>query len=256
MAKLKGSPDESDFSDGRLLADLTRVGYLPRTWLAPADVRQLRQLVGHRRNPVDRRRDLKLRVGAILREHRVTIQGPRWGVGWAAKVRDNDGLPGHVRWVAGELLDEIDHASELIERAERKLEEATRDDPVVKRLRDIEGVGPVTAWTLRAAVGRFDRFRTGKQLARYCGLSPRNCSSGGRQADGGLTDAADRRLRAVLIQAAQRLVRTHARWRELFESLTGRGKARNLAIAAVANRWVRSIRHRMVGGGGARSAGN
>ena len=30
VAKLKQSPDKSDYSDGRLLADLTRVGYLPR----------------------------------------------------------------------------------------------------------------------------------------------------------------------------------------------------------------------------------
>ncbi|MGH7215113.1 MAG: IS110 family transposase [Tepidisphaeraceae bacterium] len=34
IAKIKSSPDKSDFSDGRLLADLTRVGYLPRVWLA------------------------------------------------------------------------------------------------------------------------------------------------------------------------------------------------------------------------------
>ena len=35
IARMKSSPDKSDYSDGRLLADLTRVGYLPRVWLAP-----------------------------------------------------------------------------------------------------------------------------------------------------------------------------------------------------------------------------
>ena len=70
VAKLKGSPDKSDFSDSRLLADLTRVGYLPKTWLPPAHVRGLRQLVGYRQQLVDQRRALKLRVGALLREHR------------------------------------------------------------------------------------------------------------------------------------------------------------------------------------------
>jgi hypothetical protein len=48
IAKMKASPDKSDYSDGRLLADLTRVGYLPRVWLAPANIRELRQLVNHR----------------------------------------------------------------------------------------------------------------------------------------------------------------------------------------------------------------
>ena len=35
VARLKQSPDKTDFSDARLLADLSRVGYLPRVWLAP-----------------------------------------------------------------------------------------------------------------------------------------------------------------------------------------------------------------------------
>lgn len=39
VARMKSSPDKSDYSDGRLIADLTRVGYLPRVWLAPASIR-------------------------------------------------------------------------------------------------------------------------------------------------------------------------------------------------------------------------
>src|SRR5512132_1789739 len=39
VAKIRNAPDKSDFSDSRLLADLTRVGYLPRVWLAPARIR-------------------------------------------------------------------------------------------------------------------------------------------------------------------------------------------------------------------------
>src|SRR5215216_6136346 len=70
VARMQGSPDKSDFSDGRLLADLTRVGYLPHVWLAPARVRELRQLVNHRQRLVDRGRALKLQVGAVLREQR------------------------------------------------------------------------------------------------------------------------------------------------------------------------------------------
>jgi hypothetical protein len=44
IARMKSSPDKTDFSDGRLLADLTRVGYLPCVWLAPQSIRELRQL--------------------------------------------------------------------------------------------------------------------------------------------------------------------------------------------------------------------
>ena len=57
VARIKQSPDKSDYSDGRLLADLTRVGYLPRVWLAGLPTsRDLRQLVNHRQSLVDHRR--------------------------------------------------------------------------------------------------------------------------------------------------------------------------------------------------------
>ena len=41
----------------------------------------------------------------------------------------------------------------------------------VEQLTGIPGIGPVTAWTIRAEIGRFDRFRNGKQLARFCCVS-------------------------------------------------------------------------------------
>ena len=62
--RMKQSPDKSDYSDARMLADLVRVGYLPKAWLAPEDVRQLRTLVRHRQQLVNERRATKLRVTA------------------------------------------------------------------------------------------------------------------------------------------------------------------------------------------------
>lgn len=46
----------------------------------------------------------------------------------------------------------------------------------------MHGVGLATAKMLWAEIGEIDRFRTGKQLARFIGLTPRNVSSGERQA--------------------------------------------------------------------------
>jgi transposase len=35
VKRMKQSPDKTDYSDARMLADLVRVGYLPQVWLAP-----------------------------------------------------------------------------------------------------------------------------------------------------------------------------------------------------------------------------
>jgi transposase len=144
------------------------------------------------------------------------------------------------------MFTQIAQVSQWIVFAEARLREQGAGQELPGRLRKIEGVGEVTAWTLWAFVGRFDRFKNGKQLARYCGLSPKNASSGEREADGGLINACCKSLRAVLIQASQRLVRTHVRWKALAKRMLARGKPMCLVVAAVANRWVRSMHHRMV----------
>ncbi|OYW24864.1 MAG: hypothetical protein B7Z55_00965 [Planctomycetales bacterium 12-60-4] len=84
VARMKQNPDKTDFSDARLLADLLRVGYLPKVWLAPERLRRLRRLVRYRQQLVDQRRDVKLRIRALLRENRlVSPVGVRpWTKGW------------------------------------------------------------------------------------------------------------------------------------------------------------------------------
>ena len=56
VARMKQTPDKSDWTDAKLLADLTRAGYIPRVWLAPQNIRELRELVRHRHGLVQQRR--------------------------------------------------------------------------------------------------------------------------------------------------------------------------------------------------------
>jgi transposase len=161
VRRMKSGPDKHDKGDAHVLADLRRVGYLPAVWLAPAPVRELRRLVRFRQQLADRRRDVKLRVGATLRDLRLVAPagtGSRWTkrwLAWAAAVE----MDASTRWVLDEHLLELRQLQERIARAERRLTRVTADDPVVRRLLAQPGVGPVTAWVIRAEVGRFDRFR-------------------------------------------------------------------------------------------------
>jgi len=69
--RMKQNPDKTDYSDAQMLADLERVGYLPKVWLAPQEVRELRSVVRFRQQLVAERRNIKLRVSAILRQQRI-----------------------------------------------------------------------------------------------------------------------------------------------------------------------------------------
>lgn len=245
VARMKGSPDKTDFSDARVLADLERVGYLPKVWLAPAEVRELRRLVRYRQQLAGERRNAKLRIGALLRDSRVAApEGVNpWTVAWVAWLTRDAALSEQTRWVVDQHLARLRSLAADLKAVEVRLARATADDPLVQRLMTLKGVGLVTAVSIRAEVGRFDRFRTGKQMARFCGLTPRNASSGQKQADAGLIKAGNPQLRATLIETAHRLIRYDARWRKMAAGMKARGKPGSLVVAAVANRWVRWLYH-------------
>lgn len=246
--RMKKTPDKSDFSDSKLLADLTRVGYLPRVWLAPKNIRQLRTVVHYRTTLTDERRATKLRITGLLREERIKPpEGLKlWrldGIEWLSKHAP---FSEQGRWVADNHLDNLTKVQGKIAEAEKRLAEITANDPIVQRLMEMKAIGLVTASILRAEIGHFDRFANPKQLAHFCGLSPRNASSGERQADAGLIQSCNRVLRATIIEAIHRLVRCEPHWRDLAAHLLLRGKPKSKVTAAVGNRWIRWLWHRMV----------
>jgi transposase len=247
-ARMKQNPDKTDFSDAHLLADLCRVGYLPRVWLPPPEIRDLRRLVRYRTQLVEQRRDVKLRIGALLREERLTPPpnvGNPWTVSWLKWLAEVDLLP-HSRWVLDRHRAKLAHVAAEIKEIEKRMKEATKDDPVTQQLLAEKGVGLVTAVTLRAEIGSFQRFGCGKQLARYCAVTPKNASSGKRQADAGLIKAGSLPLRTVLIETAHRLGRYAPRWREMKARLKQARKPGGVIAAAIANRWIRQLYWRFV----------
>jgi transposase len=245
VQRLKQGPDKTDHGDAWHLANLLRVGYLPEVWLADEATRQLRRLVRYRQGLVMERKQIKLRIRALLREERVVPPDAwrAWTKAWRAWL-EAAALGEQSRWVLDQELRRLRQSDQEILHVERRLEQATAGDPVMAKLLEQPGVGLVTAATLRAVVGRFDRFRSGKQLSRYCGVTPCNASSGKRQADAGLIAAGHDVLRPMLIQLAKRLPRHEPRWRE-FAAQLRKTKPANVASAAIANRWLRRLYHEL-----------
>jgi len=244
VKRLKQGPDKTDHHDAWLLADLVRVGYLPEVWLADPTTRQLRRLVRYRQGLVADRKNIKLRIRALLREERLACRHARpWTKAWTHWL-STAALGEQSRWILDQERMRLERIDQDIRAVEQRLEQVTASDETTQRLRAQRGIGLITAVTLRAEVGRFERFRSGKQLSRFCGTTPCNASSGRREADAGLVKAGNSALRAVIIQAAQRLVRQDPRWKELKDRLR-RSKPANVATAAVANRWLRWLYYQM-----------
>ncbi len=80
-------------------------------------------------------------------------------------------------------------------------------------------MGNITALTVIAEVGDFARFSSGKKLAKFAGLVPRQRSSGDRIRFGSLTNSGSRFLRTALVETAMRIRTTSP---ELFAFVTDR----------------------------------
>ena len=80
-----------------------------------------------------------------------------------------------------DLLAEIDSLAQRCQHIDKQLARLTADDPVVERLLQIPGIGPLTATALRASVVNIQRFPSARHFASWVGLTSREHSSGERR---------------------------------------------------------------------------
>jgi len=143
VARMKQSPDKTDYSDARMLADLQRVGYLPRVWLAPEEVRELRRLVHYRQSLAKERKSVKLQIGATLREARQKAPANvnPWTKAWLAWLDQSAVLSANARHITTRRLRRLIALQEEIRQVDKRLERQTRADPLVQKLQTIKGIG-------------------------------------------------------------------------------------------------------------------
>ena len=89
-----------------------------------------------------------------------------------------------------------------IDRLEKEIITCHRKNPESKRLATIPGIGPITASALSATITDASQFSSGRQLAAWLGLVPRQNSSGGKDRLGRITKLGDRYLRQLLVIGA------------------------------------------------------
>ena len=231
--------DERDAAD---LADLLRMGRLAEAWIAPPEVRELRELTRYRHKLVHLRTSCKDQVHAVLAKLGVPVTCTDiFGVAGSAWL-DGLGLPqpyaGKVtslRQLTGELTAEITMLSEVI----ADLLAGDRGCQVIQQL---PGIGPVLAAVITAEIGDVTRFRNAGQLCSWAGLTPRHRESDIKVARGHVTKQGSRLLRWAVIEAIQRAPADSVAGAVKAGIISRRGKeARNIAKVAAARRLLTLI---------------
>ena len=165
-----------------------------------------------------------------------------------AKAADTQTLPEAAVQALAVLGAEIDRIETALEQADKKLVAQHKASAMSRALAEIPGVGWMTALTLSLQVDA-SQFRSGRHLAAWIGLTPREHSTGGKQRLGGISRAGHERLRSLLVLGSTAVIQ-HARpgrtspW---LLSLLER-KPRKLAAVALANKIARVAWAMMVTG--------
>jgi transposase len=119
-----------------------------------------------------------------------------------------------------------------------------KTNPICIKLQELDGIGPITAVALVAAVVKPSNFKNGRQFAAFLGLVPRQNSTGGVTRLLGIRKDGNRYLRQLLIHGGRSVLRTAADKEDSLSRWAARKKEQkgfNKACVAVANKNARMV---------------
>ena len=155
----------------------------------------------------------------------------------------DDRLPAMARASLIVLGSQLQLVNEQVLENDRRVKATARSTELGRRLMEVPGVGPLLASAMVASVPDPTAFRSGRDLAAWIGLVPRQNSSGGKEKLGGITKQGDRYLRQLLVVGALSVIRyaqQHGTKRPWLVSLLAR-RSPKIAAVALANKMARMI---------------
>src|SRR5215218_8974978 len=193
--------DERDAAD---LIDLLRLGRLAEAWIAPPELRELRELVRYRAKLVALRSGLKSQVHAVLAKEGVAV--PMSDLFGAAGRRLLDTIPlGRAYTTRVESLRDLvevcDRETALLD---REIRQTLDDHDGYWAVQALSGIGPVLAAVFTAEIGDVHRFPGPAQLCSWAALTPRHRESDTTVRRGPITKQGPKLVRWAAIEAISR----------------------------------------------------
>lgn len=157
---------------------------------------------------------------------------------------EDNRLPRLAREALVSLVTQLKAVQAQIGNLEKRLMVWHRASEASRRLETIPGVGVITATALVATIGDASQFHSGRQLAAWLGLVPRQYSSGGKERLGRISKHGDGYLRKLLVRGARSVLLwsrhkkdNRSAW---LEALLAR-RPTNVVLVAMANKTARVV---------------
>ena len=243
-AFLKGKP-KSDARDAKAMLALLQVGRLPKAYLAPPEVQEVRALTRARDYVRRGSTSLRNQLRALLNQHGLEVPArDLCGVGGQRQLAESiEQLGPHGQTAAQQLNPLLLATEQALDALDGQVREELARQPVAQALMGLPGIGPVMALALVAELGEIERFADVAHLLSYAGVAPRANDSDEHQGERHLPQRCHKRLRHLAIQAAQAASRSgqpsHAR--RTYERLRRRGLPPNTAKIAAARDLLKDV---------------
>jgi len=228
------------------LADLLRMGRLAEAWIAPPEIRELREITRYRGKLVHIRTSCKDQVHGVLAKLGVEVTCSDIFGAWGTQWLDELPLPQPYSWKVASLRQLIGWLTSEITVLEQVTADLLAGHDGYRAVQELPGIGPVLGAVIVAEIGDITRFRHPARLSSWAGLTPRHYESDTKVIRGRITKQGSRVLRWAVIEAVQRTP-AGTPIRELKDAIIARRgiQARNIAKVAAARKLLTCVFYAM-----------
>jgi transposase len=229
---------------------------LPKVWIPDPQMRDDRELIRIRLELTEKQTQVKAQIQMLLKRHgleKPTGIGVGWTIGfqsWLEALAKSESLGWGTCQALSCLLRQLSSIREEMDRIQKPVEELAsqpRHKPIIEALTKEVGIGVLTALVFRTEIGYAGRFRRGRQVGKFMGLTPTSHESG-QQNDrkGHISRQGPPRFRKVMCQATWVHVGHDADAKRVYQQLVSRNpKKKKIALVAMMRRLTVRLWHRM-----------
>ena len=263
MLSTKGKRIKTDKRDARLIAQCLCYGGYHPVYIPTKEDDAVKEYIRMRDDHKQILKSLKQQINAFVLRHGYQYSGTKWTIKhviWLSKL-DLDPM---YRETLNEYMASYEEQESKIERYDKRIEEIAAEERYQKNARKLGcllGISTHTALSLVVETGDFKRFAKGNIYAAYLGLAPGEHSSSTSVNRLGISKAGNTHIRCLLVEAARSICKgavghkskrlrarqigqsaeviayadkANTRLRSKYYRMIRHGKAKNVAVAAVA----------------------
>lgn len=239
--------NKNDFNDAEAIAEASQRANMTFVPIKSVEQQDIQMILRIRSRIIDNQVKLGNQIRGLLAEY-----GLATGMGKTAlrtylpEVLEDaeNALTPISRELIAELKDELLELDEKVVAYDKKVAQSIKNIDICVRIQTITGVGPITAAAVYSAIGNGKNFANGRHFAAWCGLVPRQHSTGGKTVLSGISKRGNPYLRTLLIHGARTTLKYTekkddklSRWAEKLK----KEKSYNKASVALANKLARIV---------------